>query len=273
MGCRGQDRGQAAVPVAVRALRRRQAQPEDFRLRRRWLLLPGARLQEAAGRDEELHRPRLHGGQEEDRRRLARRRPAPHRRDHGSAAGRAEAMRRRQRPLRPGDGHRLCQGDVPVRPVLVRGAGRPAGLRASSHAAPVLQEPDGHRRGLVLDAGRAQPDPLRRHAPGPRLAAVRLRTQLRPGRVPAHAGDAEGTWLVAQPLHPARRPPDVAEHRGRSGPGRQRVVPRPVPTFRRVPRRREGRQQLRHAARAAGRRLRGQGRSLARDEGAGRLIA
>ena len=35
--------------------------------------------------------------------------------------------------------------------------------------------------------------------------------------------------LVAEPLHPARRAPDVAEHRGRPGPGRQRVVSGPVP--------------------------------------------
>ena len=141
-----------------------------------------------------------------------------------SAAGRPEAVRRRQRPLRPRHRHRLRQGAVAVRPVLVRGAGRPARLRAAGDAAQLLQEPDGDRRGPVLDAGRAQPDPLRRHAPRPRLAAVRLRAELRPGRVPAHARHAEGTRLVGQPLHPARRPPDVAEHRRRPGPGRQRVA-------------------------------------------------
>ena len=176
---------------------------------------PGQDHKQAAGRDAQLHRPRLHGGQEEDRRRLARRRPAPHRLHHGGAAGRPEAVRRRQRPLRPGHRHRLCQGAVAVRPVLVRGAGRPARLRAAGHAAQLLQEPDGDRRGPVLDAGRAQPDPLRRHAPRPRLAAVRLRAELRPGRVPAHARHAQGARLVGQPLHPARRPPDVAQHRGR----------------------------------------------------------
>ena len=176
------------------------------------------------GRDAQLHRPRLHGGQEEDRRRLARRRPAPHRLDPERAAGRPEAVRRRQRPLRPGHRHRLRQGAVAVRPVLVRGAGRPARLRAAGHAAQLLQEPDGDRRGPVLDAGRAQPDPLRRHAARPRLAAVRLRAELRPGRVPAHARHAQGARLVGQPLHPARRPPDVAQHRRRPGPRRQRVA-------------------------------------------------
>ena len=65
--------------------------------------------------------------------------------------------------------------------------------------------------------------------------------ELRPGRIPAHAGHAQGTRLVGQPLHPARRPPDVAQHRRRPGPGRQRVLPRPVPALRRLSRRREGR--------------------------------
>ena len=41
---------------------------------------PGQDHEQAEGRDAQLHRPRLHGGEEEDRRRLARRRPAPHRR-------------------------------------------------------------------------------------------------------------------------------------------------------------------------------------------------
>ena len=93
--------------------------------------------------------------------------------------------------------------------------GDPLDFELQADAAQLLREPDGDRRGPVLDAGRAQPDPLRRHAPGPRLAAVRLRAELRPGRVPAHARHAEGARLVGQPLHPARRPPDVAEHRRR----------------------------------------------------------
>jgi D(-)-tartrate dehydratase len=39
-------------------------------------------------------------------------------------------------------------------------------------------------------------------------------------------------------LHSPRRPPDVAQHRGRPGARRQRVVPRPVPALRRLRRRR-----------------------------------
>ena len=64
-------------------------------------------------------------------------------------------------------------------------------------------------------------DPLRRHAAGPRLAAIRLRAVLRPVRIPAHAGGAEDPRLVAEPLHSAWRPPDVAQYRGRPRPRRQ----------------------------------------------------
>ena len=54
--------------------------------------------------------------------------------------------------------------------------------------------------------------------------------------------------LVAAPLHPARRAPDVAQHRGRPRPRRQRVVPRCLPALRRLCRRHAGRRRLRHAA-------------------------
>ncbi len=124
--------GKPLFQLLARPLRRRQAQPQDLRLRSRRLLLPGARPRKAEGRDAQLHRPWLHGREEEDRRSLPRRRPAPHRLDHGSAAGRPEALRRRQRPLRPGNRDCLCQGPVAIRPVLVRGAGRPVGLRTAS---------------------------------------------------------------------------------------------------------------------------------------------
>ncbi len=54
--------------------------------------------------------------------------------------------------------------------------------------------------------------------------------------------------LVAAPLHPARRPPDVAEHRRRPGPGRQRELPGPLPALRRISRRRPRGERLRHHA-------------------------
>ena len=267
MGCRRENRRQAPFPTAGGALRKRKARPEDIRLRRRRLLLPRAGPRQAQGRDAQLPRPRLHGGQEEDRRRLAGRGPAPHRFHPERARRRPETLRRRQRALRPRHRDPLRQGAVAVRPVLVRGTGRSAGLRTAGDPAQLLQEPDGHRRGPVLDAGRAQPDPLRRHAPGSRLPAVRLRPQLRPRRVPAHPRHAAGTRLERQPLHPPRRAPDVVEHRGRPGTGRQRVLPRPVPALRRLPRRREGGQRLRDPARPAGNRLRGQDRSVCADAG------
>jgi L-alanine-DL-glutamate epimerase-like enolase superfamily enzyme len=45
----------------------------------------------------------------------------------------------------------------------------------------------------------------------------------------------QGARLVAEPLHPAWRPPDVAQHRGRPRPRRQRVLSRPVPALWRLP--------------------------------------
>ena len=47
----------------------------------------------------------------------------------------------------------------------------------------LLRETDGYGRKPVLHAGRAQPDPLWRNASRPRLAAIRLRLELRLGRV------------------------------------------------------------------------------------------
>ena len=109
--------------------------------------------------------------------------------------------------------------DYPL--VLVRGGRRSARLRAAGRARRVLSRADGDRREPVQPPGRAQPDPLWRHAPGSRLAAVRLRAVLRPLRISAHARGAAHAWLVAVPLHPAWRPPDVAQHRGRPRPRRQ----------------------------------------------------
>ena len=51
------------------------------------------------------------------------------------------------------------------------------------------------------------------------------------------------------------------------GLGGNESLPRPVPAVRRLPRRREGREQLRHAARPARHRLRRQGRPVPRDAG------
>ena len=84
--------------------------------------------------------------------------------------------------------HRLRKDAARLSAVLVRGSRRSARLRAAGRARRVLSGPDGHRREPVQPPGRAQPDPLRRHAPRPRLAAVRLRAVLWAVRIPAHAG-------------------------------------------------------------------------------------
>ena len=73
----------------------------------------------------------------------------------------------------------------------------------------------------------------------------------------------------AEPLHSAWRPSDVAQHRGRPRPRRQRELSRPVPALRRLPGRRAGRERPHHHAGPAGHRLRGEERSLPGDEGAG----
>src|SRR5512141_2651000 len=57
--------------------------------------------------------------------------------------------------------------------------------------------------------------------------------------------------LVAAPMHCARRRSDVAQHRGRFGPRRQRELPRPVPTLWRFSRHRAGGGGAHRHARAA----------------------
>src|SRR6478735_36039 len=80
---------------------------------------------------------------------------------------------------------RLRQDAARVSAVLVRGGRRSARLRAAGSTCRILSGPDGDGREPVQPPGCAQPDPLRRHAAGPRLAAVRLRAVLRAVRVSA----------------------------------------------------------------------------------------
>ena len=75
----------------------------------------------------------------------------------------------------------------------------------------------------------------------PRLAAVRLRALLRPRRISAHPRRAEAERLVERQGRAARRPPDVAQHRRRTAPRRQRILSRRVPAVRRLRRRQRGR--------------------------------
>ena len=103
-------------------------------------------------------------------------------------------------------------------------AGDPLDFQLQAELRESLQRADGDRREPVLDAGRAQSHPLRRHAPRSRLAAVRLRAVLRPRGIPANARDAEGARLVGSAVHSARRPPDVAQHCRGARARRERIV-------------------------------------------------
>jgi hypothetical protein len=156
------------------------------------------------------------------------------------------------------DRARLCRGAEALRPVLVRGGGRPARLRAAGGTREGLPAPDGDRREPVLAPGRPQPRPLRRHAAGPRLAAVRLRAVLRAGRVPAHARGHPRRGLHAAQLHPPRRPPALAEHRRGPEARRQRELSGGLRALRRLRRRPRGPAGPGRAARRARHRLRGQ---------------
>ncbi len=173
---------------------------QGLRLCGRRLLLPGPGPRQAQGRDAQLHRPaatrcvkKKIGGDSLD-----------------------EDLRRIDSILSVlQDGQKLCvDANGPLRPRHARSsmprrsrnttsfwyeeAGRSARLRAAGHAAQLLRQADGDRREPVLDAGRAQPDPLWRHAPRPRLAAVRLRAQLRPGaNTSAHLDMLEAARVVA----------------------------------------------------------------------------
>ncbi len=100
-------------------------------------------------------------------------------------------------------------------------AGDPLDFQLQAALAEFYPAADGDRRESVQPSGRAQPDPLWRDAARPRLAAIRLRAVLRALRISAHAWRAQDPRLVAEPLHPAWRPSDVAEYRGRPRAWRQ----------------------------------------------------
>ena len=100
-------------------------------------------------------------------------------------------------------------------------AGRSAGFPAECRARPMQRDAAGDRRKSLLDGRRDQPHPLRRAAPRSGLSAIRSRLELRLGRVPAHAGYAGGSRLVAAALHPPRRASIRAAYRRRPGPRRE----------------------------------------------------
>jgi L-alanine-DL-glutamate epimerase-like enolase superfamily enzyme len=97
------------------------------------------------------------------------------------------------------------------------------------------------------------------------------------------ARSATGWWSTCAPstrcARPAgrrrgaspRRTPDVPQHRRRTRAGRQRVLPRPLPALRGLPRRGRGRGRRHHDAGPARHRLRGQGRPARPHARPGRL--
>ncbi len=100
-------------------------------------------------------------------------------------------------------------------------AGDPLDFQLQAALAEFYPATDGDRRKSLQPPGRTQSVALRRHAVGSRLAAIRLRAELRSLRISAHAGSAEGCGLVGKPLHPAWRASDVTQYRGRSRARRQ----------------------------------------------------
>ena len=122
VGRRREDRRQAALSPARRPLQRRQGRRQSVRLCGRRLLLSRQEPQGAEGRDAQVSRPRLLGGQAQNRRRIARRRSEAHRRgDRRRRLGR-QGRGRCERPLRPRHRGRVREGARALRPVLVRGS-------------------------------------------------------------------------------------------------------------------------------------------------------
>ena len=112
------------------------------------------------------HRPRLHGGEEEDRRRIARRGPAAHR--SGAERARARPEARASTPTAASTwttaiayAKALSQYDL----FWYEEPGDPLDYELQAELRNYYDEADGDGRKPVLDAGRAQSDPLRRHAP------------------------------------------------------------------------------------------------------------
>ena len=120
--------GQAAACAARRAPRRQGAR-QMLRLCRRRLVRAGQGHSGIAGRDEASSRCRLHDGEDEGRRRAARRGHAAHRGGEEHPADARRACGRCQLEIRSQRSAALRQGDGAVQAALVRGAVRSARLR------------------------------------------------------------------------------------------------------------------------------------------------
>ena len=155
---------------------------------------------------------------------------------------------RRQRPLRPGDGRRLRQGAAAYDLFWYEEAGDPLDYELQAKLAEHYAGPmaTGENLFSMQDARNL----IRYGGMRPDRDWLQFDCALSYGLVEylrtLEMLKANG-WSLA-PLHPARRPPDVAEHRRRPGPGRQRVLPGPVPALWRLPGWRAGGERPYHHA-------------------------
>ena len=151
-------------------------------------------------------------------------------------------------------------------------AGDPLDFSAAGGAGGILSRADGDRRKPVQPSGRAQSASAMAGC-GPTATGCNsiARCPTAYANISARSAVLEDARLVAEPLHPAWRASDVAQHRRRPRSRRQRELSRPVPALWRFPRRRPRRERPHHHAGSAGHRLRGEVRSLRGDEGAGGL--
>ena len=225
---------------------------------------PDKDLDALRARDARLRRPRVHRRQDEDRR------PASTR----TAAHRGRALRAR-RATRSSPWTRTAASTSTRDRVR---AHAPRRIRSSGTRRPAIRStsrcrrrwprsiPGRWRRGRTSSATRTRATccataACARIATGcSSTARSRTACASTSARSPCCASEAG-----RRALHPARRAPDVAPHRGRARPRRQRGLSRPLPALRRLPGRRARRGRPRHPARAPGDRLRGQGRPHRRD--------
>ena len=237
-----------------------EANRKRLRLCRGRLLLPGQGQRGAAGRDARLPRPRLHGGQDEDRRRLPRRGPAP---DRGGA-GRDAAAQASSSPSTP----------------TAASTWTPAIAYAKALAR--LRRCSGTRSRATRWTTRCRPR-CRSYYPSPMATGENLFSMQDARNLIRYGGmRPDRDWLqfdcalsyglveylrtleMLQASTAGRQSRCIPhgghqmslEHRGRPRARRQRELPRPVPALRRLPGRRARRERARGPARPARHRLR-----------------
>ena len=257
--------GQAALPAAGRASRRRRRSTR-VRLCRRRVLLSGQEPRCAACRDAQLPRSRLHGREDEDWRRGDGRGPAAHRSGAGGDRRRRRSSRwmrtaasiwRRPSRMRSCCASIRCSG---TRKRATRSITRLQAALADYYPAPMATGENlfSHQDARnLLRYGGMRPD--RDWLQFDCALSYGLCEYLRTLEVLADGR------LVAASLHSARRPPDVAEYRRRPGAGRERKLSRSLPALWRVSGFGVGRRRTHPHARPAGHRLRREVGSHQRD--------